>query len=52
MPAHVKTTLVGPSVNIPITNGKLNFGTWQGIWLCEFRDHPTTRNIVVTINGE
>jgi secondary thiamine-phosphate synthase enzyme len=52
MPAHVKASLFGPSVSIPITNGKLNLGTWQGIWLCEFRDNPSTRNIVVTINGE
>ena len=52
MPAHVKSTLVGSSISVPITNGKLNLGTWQGIWLCEFRDHPTQRTVVVTLNGE
>jgi secondary thiamine-phosphate synthase enzyme len=52
MPAHIKSTISGVSINIPITNGKLNLGTWQGIWLCEFRDEPTQRNIVVTIHGE
>lgn len=49
--AHVKTALVGPSVTIPITNGKLNLGTWQGIWLCEHRNHAGSRRIVVTIQG-
>ncbi|KAL3603150.1 hypothetical protein D5086_004009 [Populus alba] len=36
---------------VPITDGKLNMGTWQGIWLCEHRDHPTARKVVVTLNG-
>lgn len=49
--AHVKTALVGPSVTIPITNGKLNLGTWQGIWLCEHRNHAGSRRIVVTLQG-
>lgn len=49
MPAHAKSTLVGVSLNIPITNGKLNLGTWQGIYLCEFRDHGGSRKIVATI---
>ncbi|KAL0483910.1 hypothetical protein AKO1_004534 [Acrasis kona] len=52
MPAHVKSSLFGPGVTVPITNGKLNLGTWQGIWLCEFRNDPSKRNIIVTINGE
>eukprot|EP01080_Neovahlkampfia_damariscottae_P009780 gene9780-2106_t len=52
MPAHVKSTLVGSSISIPITNGKLNLGTWQGIWLCEFRDYCSTRTIIVTLQGE
>ncbi|KAL9645102.1 hypothetical protein ABK040_004593 [Willaertia magna] len=52
MPAHVKSTLIGCSINIPITKGKLNLGTWQGIYLNEHRDDPSVRNIVVTINGE
>ena len=48
---HAKTALVGPSVTIPITNGKLNLGTWQGIWLCEHRNHAGSRKIVVTLQG-
>lgn len=51
MPGHVKTALVGPSVTVPITNGKLNLGTWQGIWLCEHRNHAGSRKIVVTLQG-
>lgn len=51
MPGHAKTALVGPSVTIPITNGKLNLGTWQGIWLCEHRNHAGSRKIVVTLQG-
>lgn len=51
MPAHVKTSLMGASLTIPITNGKLNLGTWQGIWLCEHRDHASSRKIVVTLQG-
>ncbi|MCL2290729.1 MAG: secondary thiamine-phosphate synthase enzyme YjbQ [Bacteroidetes bacterium] len=49
MPAHAKSTLVGVDVTIPITNGRLNLGTWQGIYLCEFRNHNTGRKIVATI---
>ncbi len=49
MPAHIKSTLVGSSVTIPITNGKLNLGTWQGIYLCEFRDGGRRRKVVATI---
>ncbi|XP_068745815.1 UPF0047 protein YjbQ-like isoform X1 [Montipora capricornis] len=48
---HVKTALVGPSVTVPITNGKLNLGTWQGIWLCEHRNCAGSRRIVVTLQG-
>jgi len=51
MPAHVKTALIGPSVTVPITNGKLNLGTWQGLWLCEHRNHGGSRRIVVTLQG-
>lgn len=51
MPGHVKTALVGPSLTLPITNGKLNLGTWQGIWLCEHRNHAGSRKIVVTLQG-
>ena len=49
MPAHIKSTLVGNSVTIPITNGKLNLGTWQGIYLCEFRNGGRRRKVVATI---
>lgn len=49
MPAHIKTALVGYSVSVPITNGRLNLGTWQGIYLCEFRNHARGRTIVATV---
>jgi len=51
MPAHIKASLVGFSVSIPITNGQLNLGTWQGIYLCEFRNHGGSRNILATISS-
>jgi secondary thiamine-phosphate synthase enzyme len=51
MPAHIKASLLGSSVSIPITGGKLNMGTWQGIYLCEHRDHASSRKIVVTAYG-
>lgn len=51
MPAHVKASLFGSSVSIPITNGRLNLGTWQGIYLCEHRNHGGSRRLVVTIHG-
>ncbi|XP_073276864.1 uncharacterized protein [Primulina huaijiensis] len=51
MPAHIKSSMFGCSLSIPITDGKLNMGTWQGIWLCEHRDSATPRKIVVTLNG-
>lgn len=52
MPAHAKSSLVGASLSIPITDGRLNLGTWQGIYLCEFRNHGGGRRIVATILGE
>lgn len=52
MPAHIKSSLLGSSVTIPVTNGRLNLGTWQGIYLCEHRDHGEAREIVITIWGE
>ena len=52
MPAHIKASTLGSSVSIPITNGLLNLGTWQGIYLGEHRDHGGSRRIVATINGE
>lgn len=52
MPAHIKTSLLGNSLTIPITNGKLNVGTWQGIYLCEHRNYGSNRKVCVTLNGE
>ena len=51
MPAHVKCSLMGSSITVPITDGKLNLGTWQGIWLCEHRDRASSRSLVVTVQG-
>ena len=52
MPAHVKASLLGSSLTIPIAAGQLTLGTWQGIFLCEHRNHQHQRKITVTINGE
>ena len=52
MPAHLKSSLLGCSLNIPVTNGLLRLGTWQGIYLCEHRDHGGSRSVVVTLQGE
>ena len=52
MPAHLKSSILGSSVSIPITDGKLNLGTWQGIYLCEHRNRGGSRKLVVTIQGE
>ncbi|MDF1547700.1 MAG: secondary thiamine-phosphate synthase enzyme YjbQ [Bacteroidales bacterium] len=49
MPAHIKASIIGSSVTIPISNHRLNLGTWQGIYLCEFRNHGGSRKIVATI---
>lgn len=49
MPAHLKSSLIGQTLMIPVTNGRLNLGTWQGIYLCEFRNHGGPRRLVVTI---
>lgn len=49
MPAHIKSSLVGQSVTIPITNHRFNLGTWQGIYLCEFRNHGGRRRLVISI---
>ncbi len=51
MPAHIKASLMGASVQIPITNGKLNMGVWQGIYLCEHRDRASGRNLVLSAFG-
>ena len=52
MPAHIKSTILGSSLTIPISKGALNLGTWQGIYLCEHRSHIHLRNILATINGD
>jgi secondary thiamine-phosphate synthase enzyme len=52
MPAHLKAAMLGTSISIPITNGRLNLGTWQGIYLCEHRDNGGQRDIVITAWGE
>ena len=49
MPAHIKASLMGNSVQVPISNGKLNLGTWQGVYLCEHRNHGGSRKIVLTV---
>lgn len=49
MPAHIKATLTGTSLTIPVSNGRLNLGTWQGIYLCEFRNHGGNRRLLITI---
>lgn len=51
MPAHIKASLMGTSVQIPITNGKLNLGTWQGLYLCEHRNNASGRWLVLTAFG-
>ena len=52
MPAHLKSSLLGTSLVIPITKGKLNLGTWQGIYLCEHRNNAGNRKLFITLNGE
>lgn len=52
LPAHLKSSILGNSLNIPITDGRLNMGTWQGIYLCEHRNHATPRHLVITVQGE
>lgn len=49
MPSHAKSIMAGSSIQIPITNGQLNLGTWQGIYLCEFRNHGGPREVVATV---
>lgn len=51
MPAHAKSVLAGVDLTIPITNGRINLGTWQGIYLCEFRDYGGSRKVVATLIG-
>ena len=52
MPAHLKASILGSSVSVPISKGQLNLGTWQGIYLCEHRNNPYERKMVATIQGE
>ncbi|RYE35732.1 MAG: YjbQ family protein [Sphingobacteriaceae bacterium] len=52
MPAHLKAAMLGSSVMIPIRNGRLGLGTWQGIYLCEHRNHGGSRNLIITVWGE
>ena len=51
MPAHLKASLLGASLSLPVTNGRLNLGTWQGIYLCEHRNRGGVRTVVVTVHG-
>ena len=52
MPAHIKSSLLGTTLSIPVTDGKLNLGTWQGIYLCEHRNHGGNRKLLITLQGE
>ena len=52
MPAHVKASLVGPSLTLPVADGSFALGTWQGVYLCEHRDHGGRRTLVTTLTGE
>ncbi len=51
MPAHIKNCIIGSSLTIPVSNGRLNLGTWQGIYLCEHRNHGGSRTLILTLNG-
>jgi secondary thiamine-phosphate synthase enzyme len=52
MPAHIKASLLGPSLSLPVSHGRLAVGTWQGIYLCEHRDHGGPRSLILTLSGE
>lgn len=52
LPAHLKASIMGTSLSVPITRGELNLGTWQGIYLCEHRNHGGARTVVLTVQGE
>jgi len=52
MPAHAKSSLLGAEMTLPVTEGRLNLGTWQGIYLCEHRNHGGARHMVITIQGK
>ena len=52
MPAHIKASLLGPSLTLPIADGRLALGTWQGVYLCEHREHAGPRSLLVTVQGD
>jgi secondary thiamine-phosphate synthase enzyme len=52
MPAHIKSSLLGTSVTLPINNGRLALGVWQGIYLCEHRNHASKRTLIATLHGQ
>lgn len=52
MPAHIKSSLLGASLLLPVRDGRLLLGAWQGIWLCEFREHGGSRRVIATLQGE
>jgi secondary thiamine-phosphate synthase enzyme len=52
MPAHIKASILGPSLSLPVSNGRLALGTWQGIYLCEHRDRGGPRSLILTLSGE
>jgi secondary thiamine-phosphate synthase enzyme len=52
MPAHIKASLLGPSLSLPVAGGRLALGTWQGVYLCEHRDHGGARSLLATLWGE
>lgn len=51
MTGHIKSSIFGASINIPVSNGKLSLGTWQGVWLVEAREHGGSRKVVATLHG-
>ncbi len=52
MPAHIKAVLIGTELTVPVTKGRLNLGTWQGVYLCEHRDRGGARRLIATVQGE
>ncbi len=52
LPAHIKSSMLGSNVSVPVANGRLNLGTWQGIYLCEHRNNGGSRRLIVTLHGE
>jgi secondary thiamine-phosphate synthase enzyme len=52
MPSHIKSSLTGNELTLPVRDGRLLVGTWQGVYLCEHRDHGGSRSLIVTLNGE